>query len=315
MVALSGRMKGMAVMLTALMLVGCTAQGQVENKSSESQSSVAVDALDTESSAGTPAPEYVENTVEQSDDVTSGSETYRDFTLDNIYHSDIGDIHFNLYVPSDYDGTSPYALFVTLPGWQGLYFQGVGVNLQTEDFGFAAQDYIPDLIVAAPQLSGWDEQSGDEAVALTEYLLDAYNIDPDRVYIEGYSGGGETLSQVLGKRPELYTAALLGATQWDGDYQPVVEARTPVYLAVGESDEYYGPEPLREAYATLRDLYRQEGLSDAEIDELLVIDVKDAGYFTARGLSNQHGGSQAFADDPEIMGWLLGRDPNAELPG
>lgn len=309
--ALSGRIKGAALLLAALTLAGCTAQGGT------APPTPAPTAPAAEVPAATPAatPESPAEPSELTYEVTPGSETCRDFTLDNIYHSNIGDIHFNLYLPESYDGSTPYALFVTLPGWQGLYFQGVGVNLQTEEFGFAAQGYVPDMIIAAPQLNGWDEQSGDEAIALTEYLLDAYNIDPGRVYIEGYSGGGETLSWVLGKRPELYAAALLGATRWNGAYQPVVDARTPVYLAVGESDEYYGPEPLMEAYATLQDLYRQAGLTDAEIGELLVLDVKDAGYFTARGLTNQHGGGQAFAEDAAIMGWLFGRDPNAQSPG
>lgn len=311
MAALSGRIKGAALLLAALMLAGCTVQVQVESEPAEPTATPAARTpAETLAPTATPAAEPVAPAY----NVTPGNETYRDFVLDNVYHSDLGDIHFNLYVPESYDGGTPYALFITLPGYQGLYFQGVGINLQTEDFGFAAQDYVPDMIIAAPQLNGWDEQSGDEAIALTEYLLDAYNIDPGRVYIEGYSGGGETLSQVLGKRPDLYTAALLGATQWDGAYQPVVDARTPVYLAVGESDEYYGPEPLLEAYATLRDLYRQAGLTDEEIDGLLVLDVKDAGYFAARGLTNQHGGGQAFADDANIMGWLFGRDPNAQMP-
>ena len=296
--ALSGRIKGAALLLTALALAGCSAQVGTAPPTPAAEVPTA-----TPAPTAAPAAEPAEPTY----DVTPGSETYRDFTLDNVYHSDIGDIHFNLYLPESYDGSTPYALFITLPGWQGLYFQGVGVNLQTETFGFAAQGYVPDMIVAAPQLNGWDEQSGDEAIALTEYLLDAYNIDPGRVYIEGYSGGGETLSWVLGKRPDLYAAALLGATRRDGAYQPVVDVRTPVYLAVGESDEYYGPEPLTEAYAALRERYRQAGLSNAEIDELLVLDVKDADYFAARGLTNQHGGGQTFAEDAAIMGWQIGR--------
>ena len=32
-----------------------------------------------------------------------------------------------------------FALYVTLPGYQGLYFQGVAENIKTEDFGFEAQ--------------------------------------------------------------------------------------------------------------------------------------------------------------------------------
>lgn len=53
--------------------------------------------------------------------------------LDNVLHSvDEGDIHFNLYVPDGYDPEREVTLFVTLPGYQGLYFQGVGENVRTE---------------------------------------------------------------------------------------------------------------------------------------------------------------------------------------
>ena len=45
------------------------------------------------------------------------SETYRGFTLDCVFHSEQeGDIHYNLYVPESYDGSVPYALYITLPG-------------------------------------------------------------------------------------------------------------------------------------------------------------------------------------------------------
>lgn len=63
-----------------------------------------------------------------------GNEGYRGFTLDDVLHSEEGDIHFNLYIPESYDGNTPYALYLTLPGYEGLYFQGVGINIQSEDF-------------------------------------------------------------------------------------------------------------------------------------------------------------------------------------
>lgn len=67
-------------------------------------------------------------------------------------------------------------------------------------------------------------------------------------------------------------------------------------------------------YEALHGLYEAAGLTDSEIDELLVLDVKDADYFAAHGMTSQHGGGQAFADDQAIMGWLFGRDPNAQTP-
>lgn len=247
-----------------------------------------------------------ESTVPPEGNVTEGTENYRGFLLDNILHSETeGDIHYNLYVPENYDGSVPYALFVTLPGYEGLYFQGVGANLWAEEYGFEAQKYNAEMIVAAPQLNDWGETSADQTIALTEYLRTHYNIDPDKVYLHGLSGGGETGSLVMGKRPELYAAYLATATQWDGNLETLAQARTPVYLAVGEDDSYYGSQPLKDAYAVLYSLYEEQGLSPDEIEELVVLDVKDQDYFSQRGYSDQHMGGLAFAFDEEIMGWLF----------
>jgi len=211
--------------------------------------------------------------------VEQGTSKYRDFVLDNVLHSETeGDIHYNVYIPEDYDGTESYALFMTLPGYQGLYFQGVGQNVMTEEFGFMARDYIPKMIIVAPQLNDWQYTSARQTIALTEYFLDTYNIDRSRVYAEGYSGGGETMSRVMGMRPDLYTAYLQCSSQWDGNYTEVVKARVPVYFAIGEKDEYYGSEPSRNAYNAIHKLYEQEGLSNSEIDRLLVLDIKPTSF-------------------------------------
>lgn len=241
--------------------------------------------------------------------VTAGTEEYEGFLLDNVLHSETeGDIHYNVYIPDSYDGSEPYALYFTLPGYQGLYFQGVGMNVRTEDFGFTAREYNPNMIIVAPQLDDWQETSARQTIALVEYFLGNYNVDPDKVYGSGYSGGGETMSLVMGMRPDLFTAYLQCSSQWDGGYDLVVENRVPVYLAIGESDEYYGPGPTQEAYDRLYERYEQEGLSREEIAQLLVLDIKDASYFENQGVDNQHGGGGAlFSRDEEIMGWLFGK--------
>ena len=202
--------------------------------------------------------------------VTDGTESYRDFQMNNVLHAPEGEIHYHIYIPDSYDGSESYALFLTLPGYEGLYFQGVGQNLYSENFAFEALNYNDRMIVAAPQLSDWGETSAVQTIALTEYLLDRYNIDRERVYAEGYSGGGETLSRVMGMRPDLFTAYLQCSSQWDGAYEPVAEARVPVYFVIGEGDEYYSAEPSREAYNRLHDLYTEAGLTEEEISRLLV---------------------------------------------
>ncbi len=242
-----------------------------------------------------------------------GTQIERGFVLDNVLHSEEGDIHFNLYTPVSYDGTEPRALFVTLAGYGGLYFQGVGANL-SEDFGFTAQSYDPDMLVLAPQLSDWGETSARQTVALVEYFLASYNIDPARVYLHGMSGGGETASLVMGMRPELFAACLVTSTRWDGDLEVLAGVRTPVYMAIGDHDSYYGAEPLTEAYNELHSIYESQGLSDAEIDALLVLDVRTQDFFDAYGFRDQHAGGQAFAHDETVMGWLFSHKRAASIP-
>ena len=109
--------------------------------------------------------------------VTEGTEEYRSFVIDNVFHSAReGDIHYNVYIPESYDGSKPYALYFTLPGYEGLYFQGVAANIQSEEFGFEAQKYNSEMIIVAPQLSDWGETSANQTIALVEYFLEQYNI-------------------------------------------------------------------------------------------------------------------------------------------
>ena len=138
-----------------------------------------------------------------------------------------------------------------------------------------------------------------------QHFCRGYNRRWNKEYINGYSGGGETLSLVLGKRPELFTRALMCSSQWDGEYEPVVKAKTPVYFVIGENDEYYSSKPFKDAYQKLYNLYRKQGLCEKQIEKLLVLDVKDSSYFQITGITYQHGGGYLFCRDKNIMGWLF----------
>ncbi|MBR1592861.1 MAG: alpha/beta hydrolase [Ruminococcus sp.] len=241
------------------------------------------------------------------DKIEFGSTEKDGFIVDNVLHSDTqGDIHFSSYIPESYDVSEPYALFVTLPGWEELYFQGVGANL-VEGFPFEARKYNDKIIVISTQLDDWGETSANMAIELTEYFLTHYNIDKSKVYLHGYSGGGETGSIVMGKCPELYTAYLETSSKWNCDLSVLANAHTPVYMAIGEDDSYYGSGYLKNAYSELYSLYEAQGLSADEIDEMLVLDVKEQDYFTEHGYKDQHGSGMAFAEDESIMGWLFGQ--------
>lgn len=172
------------IFLLCFLLVACTSENSVtETVPSEDVPSSEADAVQEETDTG----------KEQSslENVTAGTEKYRDFLIDNVFHSvSEGDIHYNAYIPETYDGTKPYALYFTLPGYGGLYFQGVAANIKTEEFGFEAMKYNEEMIIVAPQLTDWGETSANQTIALVEYFLEQYNVDRDKVYGSGYSGGG-----------------------------------------------------------------------------------------------------------------------------
>lgn len=292
--------------LTAASLAACADSDSGQSLSESAAESTMEPTVEpaAETTAESTSESIIDSTV--SEELTVGTQMQRGFVNDNVLHTEeYGDIHFSSYIPESYDGTSPYALFVTLPGWEGLYFQGVGANM-VEDFGTEAVNYDDEMIVLSPQLSDWGETSAREAIALTEYFLANYRIAPEKVYLHGMSGGGETGSLVMGMRPDLYTAYLMTSSQWDGDLEVLAEARTPVYMAIGEDGSYYGSSSLKEAYERLRELYLEAGLTESQIESLVVLDVKDQEYFSEAGFSDQHAGGQAFAHDETVMGWLFG---------
>ena len=242
------------------------------------------------------------------DRLTPGTQEDRGFVLDNVlHHQERGDIHFSLYIPGGYDSSQTYPLYIALPGWEGLYFQGVGYDLKWETLPFEARRLNPEMIIASAQLNDWARTSALDAIALTEYLIRAYNVDPNRVYLSGLSGGGETGSLVMGLRPDLYAAYLMVASQWDGDLEILAAARTPVYMAIGEEDSYYGSASLKTAHQTLHDLYRGQGLSDQEIEEILILDVKQADWFEAYGYTDQHAGAVSLSYDERMLPWFFSK--------
>jgi hypothetical protein len=104
------------------------------------------------------------------------------------------------------------------------------------------------------------------------------------------------MSQVVGMRPDLFTAYLHCSSRWDGAFAPVAQTRVPVYFVVGQGDEYYGAEPAQEAYDSLHSLYEQADCPIRRLTGILVLDIKDADYFRD-GVPPSAGGGYLFAQN------------------
>ena len=114
--------RGAALLAAAALTLGQGGCAAAAPRQPQAEAEPVSSAVSSAPASSTPAPEAA-----VPPDITPGAETRRGFLNDNVLHTpDQGDIHYSSYIPAGYDGSAPYALFITLPGWEGLYFQGVG---------------------------------------------------------------------------------------------------------------------------------------------------------------------------------------------
>lgn len=260
--------------------------------------------FDTAQPEATVSSALVESNTFSEEDVQS-AET--GIIPEQVLEGETGTIHYSYYLPESYDPQKKYPLMMVMPGYDMMWFgeESSGSNLNWA--GFLCWTELPEeMIVVSAQLTDWHETSARQAIELTEYFMDHFSVDQSRIYAAGYSAGGETMSQAVAMRPDLYAAYLHGASQWDGDYAPVVQNGVAVYIFMAEHDEYYGPERARSAYNSLNDAYIAAGWSEGQIGEILQIQTPDDEWFADRGITdNYHGGGNVVFEENDILNWIL----------
>lgn len=221
---------------------------------------------------------------------------------EQILNGEDGEIHYSYYLPENYDGEKKYPLMMTMPGYDRMWFgeESSGSNLNWNGF-LAWTELDEDMIVVSAQLTDWGEKSARQANELSEYFIENFSVDTNRIYAAGYSAGGETMSQAVSMRPDLYAAYLHGAAQWDGTFDPIAENGVFVYIFMAENDEYYGSQKARDAYNGLHDAYLKAGISEDNMDDFIRLDIPDNEYFNSRGIYNYHGGGNIVFDNEEIL--------------
>lgn len=240
--------------------------------------------------------------TENKDDLSVGST----LVAEQILTGTDGDIHYSYYLPEDFDESKKYPMMVVMPGYDMMWFgeDSSGSNLNWDGF-LAWTELDEDMIVVSAQLTDWRGKSARQAIELTEYFLDNFPVDVNRVYAAGYSAGGETMSQAVSMRPDLYAAYLHGASQWDGTFEPVAENGVAVYIFMAENDEYYGSGKARDAYNGLHEAYLDTGLTENQIEDVLCLEIPDNEYFNSRGIYNYHGGGNLLFQDRSILNWMI----------
>lgn len=275
---------------------GCAASSNMEIEPEEPAPSAYAGEMETELDTGSTMP-----STEEEEPIETG------MIPEQILEGETGTIHYSYYLPENYDPQVEYPLMIVMPGYDMMWFgeESSGSNLNWD--GFLCWTRRPEeMIVVSAQLTDWHETSARQAIELTEYFLTNFSVDTSRVYAAGYSAGGETMSQTVSMRPDLYAAYLHGASQWDGDYAPIAENGVAVYIFMAENDEYYGSERAWDAYNSLHDAYSEAGWSEDQIADVLQIQTPDDEWFAQRGITgNYHGGGNVVFGEDNILNWIL----------
>lgn len=276
----------------------------------------------TESTGQPESSESLESSGQASDrdrTVFSGTEPpdrETGLVSEQVLEGETGTIHYSYDLPENYDPQKHYPLIMVMPGYDMMWFgeESSGSNLNWD--GFLCWTELPEeMIVVSAQLTDWHETSARQAIELTEYFIDHFSVDQNRVYAAGYSAGGETMSQAVSMRPDLYAAYLHGASQWDGDYAPIAENGVAVYIFMAEHDEYYGAERAWDAYNSLHDAYIEAGWSEEQIRKVLQIQTPDDAWFAQRGVTgNYHGGGNVVFEEEDVLNWVLSHSKEGNIP-
>jgi predicted peptidase len=171
-------------------------------------------------------------------------------------------LRYTLAFPSEYSPVKTYPLVIALHyGGKVTPFYGFEFLIS---FVKPALKELDALLVApdCPAM-GWTNTTSEEAVLeLILFCMETYRIDPGRVLMLGFSMGGLGTWYMVGRHPDIFSAAIPIAATADAETTPVIE-NVPLYVIHGEKDEVF---PLDE----VKKLYEKQKAGGADIQFMVV---------------------------------------------
>ena len=153
---------------------------------------------------------------------------------------------------------------------------------------------FPGFVLFPQNLNGWDATSSEDVVRLIRLMISRYNIDEDRVYINGISHGGHGAYEVMKRAPWLFAAGILFSAADDA-----------AIIQQGQADKISGI-PLW-IFQGGRDVNPTQSRTESYVRAF-----RKAGatvrYTLYDGLG--HGTWNKALDEPDFFSWLLAQKRN-----
>lgn len=166
-------------------------------------------------------------------------------------------------------------------------------NALPDDPALPARGF-PGFVLFPQNLNGWDGAAAADAIRLVRLMMKKYNIDPNRVYINGVSNGGHGAYEAMLRAPWLFAAGALfsaaddagiTANKWESDI-----AGIPLWIFQGGVDKKPTPRQT-EVYV---DKFRKAGtlIRYTRYEQL------------------GHGTWNKAFSEPDFFSWMLGNRNN-----
>ena len=159
-------------------------------------------------------------------------------------------------------GESGYSLFIALHGGGGSDTPDLN-NSQWADMATYYKGSVENGIYVFPRgvRDTWDCHFNPESYPLYDRLIENmiafYDVDPNRVYLTGFSAGGDGVYAIIAKMSDRFAAANMSAGHPNG--LPLWNIyNMPLQLQVGENDTAYDRNTCTAEYGRLLDGYREE---------------------------------------------------------
>ena len=207
------------------------------------------------------------------------------------------DMPYLLWLPQGFDDSRAYPMIVSLHGTRPTAYTPEFV-MQHGLPAVLAQDDQPegfDFVVLAPQgLDGvdwWSTGQPEEVNEIVDDIVAELSIDPDRVYLTGFSTGGQGAWHLAARYPDRYAAVVSVAGSGFRSSGGVSEAScelssVPIWSLHGEND-----------LIAVHDIIR------AEVSEWEALCDSEIRWTTLSGMGHYESFESAYRD-PEIYAWL-----------
>jgi hypothetical protein len=178
------------------------------------------------------------------------------YDANGFFHLNSGVSEYVGYKPDTYNDTTPISLFVWMHGRDGIA-EGDLWNI-SPGATRASQSYIAVSLGGRDHASWQVDSDGPKLLAAVADVQRYFNIDPHRIYVGGYSSGGDMAYRHGFENAELFAGILVENSdpfRDTGSTRPMLMAAAVWKINIGHvahlADATYSIETVRSSFAAL----------------------------------------------------------------